>query len=181
MTPALFAAAALFSGAASLFAAALWLRSGAYCVLVAALFGLWMTSLGHPRPLWLWPVSGVVLAHEFAEPGAIYVWLRPDGVTEPLSLAVPWSEKRAQQLQHAAQQAKRQPGSEVRMTVRGMFGRPASGHNGMRAMAPQGHGTGASHSHGAAGQHTTASASDRRDDVQFGVEMPRGLPPKEAP
>lgn len=108
MTPALFVAAALVAGAASLFAATLWLRAGAYCVLVAAMLALWWTALGHPRPALFGTPKGTVAGFALDEPRAIDVQVRPKGGGPPVTWAFPWDEQTAAQLEAAAAEAKKE-------------------------------------------------------------------------
>lgn len=122
MTPALFAGAALLAGAASLFAAALWLRSGAYCVLVAAMLALWWTALGHPRPALFGVPKGTVVSYALNEPKNIEVIVKPERGGEPVLWALPWNEASAAALQRAARQAKR-IGRPLKMR-----GRPGGGN-----------------------------------------------------
>lgn len=109
MSPALFAAAALLAGAASLFfAAAAWIRAGAYAGLVAAMLALWWTALGHPRPALFGVPHGTVAGYALDEPRAIDVQVRPPGGGAPVTWALPWSEQAAQQLEAAAAKAKKE-------------------------------------------------------------------------
>ena len=108
MTAAAFAVASLLTGAASLFAAAAWLRSAAYASLIICLLAVWLSALGHPRPLLIGVPQGTVLAYTLDEPHAIYLWLEAPGASEPIAIALPWSEQQASQLQQASQAAKQQ-------------------------------------------------------------------------
>ncbi|MGH7102903.1 MAG: hypothetical protein ACREFJ_10955 [Acetobacteraceae bacterium] len=108
MSPALFAAAALVAGAASLFAAAAWVRAGAYAGLVAAMLALWWVALGHPRPALFGVPSGTVAGYALDEPRAIDVQVRPPGGGAPVTWALPWSEQVAAQLEEAAAEAKKE-------------------------------------------------------------------------
>ncbi|MGH7105733.1 MAG: hypothetical protein ACREFT_04435 [Acetobacteraceae bacterium] len=108
MSPALFVVAALIAGAASLSAAAAWVRAGAYAGLVAAMLALWWTALGHPRPALFGVPHGMVAGYALDEPRAIDVQVRPPGGGAPVTWALPWSEQAAQQLEAAAAEAKRQ-------------------------------------------------------------------------
>ncbi|MGH7068176.1 MAG: hypothetical protein ACREFO_05925 [Acetobacteraceae bacterium] len=119
MSPALFAAAALLAGAASLFALAAWVRAGAYVALVAAMLALWWTALGHPRPALFGVPSGTVAGYALDEPRAIDVQVRPPGGGSPVTWALPWSEQAAQQLQDAAAEAKK---SGRALAIRGRRG-----------------------------------------------------------
>lgn len=114
MAPAVFAAAALVVGAVSLYGRTVWVKSGAYCVLVGALAALWWSSLGEPRPALLGAPRGTVAAFSLDEPHAIYVWLLLPGARVPIALALPWRETDAAALDRAARDA-RQAGTRVRM------------------------------------------------------------------
>ena len=116
MSAALYGLLALMAGAASLFARREWVRAGAYCLLLVGLAGVWIASLGHPRPVGLGgnPRSGTVVAFSLDEPDAIYVWLMRPGAREPLALELPWRMRDAVALAKAAEAAK-QSGAEVRM------------------------------------------------------------------
>ncbi|MGH7049151.1 MAG: hypothetical protein ACREFS_12550 [Acetobacteraceae bacterium] len=107
MSPALFVVAALIAGAASLFAAAAWLRAGAYAGLVAAMLALWWTALGHPRPALFGMPHGTVAGYALDEPRAIDVQVRPPGGGAPVTWALPWNEQTAQQLETAGAEAKK--------------------------------------------------------------------------
>lgn len=66
--------------------------------------------LGRPKPvdleLWLANADEAdVLAADLHEGQAIYLWLRRDGVAEPLSYRLPWSLDQAKSLQEASRQA----------------------------------------------------------------------------
>jgi hypothetical protein len=126
MAPAVFVTAALVVGAASLYGRTAWLRSGAYCVLVAALAALWWSSLGTPRPVLLGAPRGTVAAFSLDEPRAIYVWLLLPGAHVPIALALPWRETDAAALDRAARDA-RQAGTRVRMGGRRDRGAGAAG------------------------------------------------------
>ncbi len=116
MIAALFAAAALMTGAASLFAARPWLKAGAYCALVVAMGVTWWASLGRPRPILplLGIPAGTVAAFSLDEPRAIYVWLMPPGARVPVALALPWNERDAAAL-HRAMRASQRLGTRVKM------------------------------------------------------------------
>lgn len=129
MTQAIFAAAALLVGAASLFASAVWLRAGSYVCLVAALIGLWWVSLGAPRPAMFGVPEGTVVAYSLDEPRAIYVWLQRPGAKTPVAIALPWHEGDAAALHRAAAEAKAR-GAPLKVS-----GRRGSG-NGIPALHP---------------------------------------------
>jgi len=136
MVAAIFAAAALVVGAASLFAAADWLKAGAYCVLVAALAAVWWLSLGQPRPVLAGlPGAGIpagtVGAFLVDEPHAIYVWLLTNDTHAPLSLALPWNERDATALHDAAQAAAKM---HARLEMRGA---QTAGGNGRHILGSQ--------------------------------------------
>lgn len=116
MSAALYGAAALLVGAASLFARREWLRAGAYCLLLVSLAGVWIASLGHPRPVELGfsAPSGTVIAFSLDEPHAIYVWLMGPGAREPIAFELPWRMQDAVALAKAADAAK-QSGASLRM------------------------------------------------------------------
>ena len=66
--------------------------------------------LGRPKPIELeWGLGNTqdaeVLAAEFHEGQAIYLWLRRDGAAEPLSYRLPWSLDQAKSLQEARRRA----------------------------------------------------------------------------
>lgn len=107
---AVFAVAALLLGAASLYRGGAWARALAYTALVAGLAGLWWSSLGVPRPLWMGGDVGTVVAYRLDEPRAIYVWVVPEGSSVPLALELPWGERQASELHAAAGQAARNGG-----------------------------------------------------------------------
>ncbi len=136
MIAALFAAAALMTGAASLFAARPWLKAGAYCALVIAMGAMWWASLGRPRPILplLGIPAGTIAAFSLDEPRAIYVWLMPPGARVPVALALPWNERDAAALHHAMRAAQRL-GTRVKMRGRTGATRP-SGIFGIRRGAP---------------------------------------------
>lgn len=116
MSAAIYGLAALLAGAASLFARRDWLRTGAYCLLLAGLAGVWIASLGHPRPVELGfgAPSGTVVAFSLDEPHAIYVWLMAPGAREPIAFELPWRMQDAVALAKAADAAK-QSGASLRM------------------------------------------------------------------
>lgn len=132
MTAAIYAAAALLVGAASLFAASAWLRAGSYACLVAAILGVWWGSLGAPRPAMFGVPQGTVVAFSLDEPRAIYVWLQPPDARAPVAIALPWHESDAAALHRAAQQAK---ATHAVLKMRGQSG-GANGIPGLHAMAP---------------------------------------------
>jgi len=105
MTPVIFVAAAGIAGAAAMFAAASWLRAGAYVGLVAALLAVWWTALGHPRPALFGVPKGTVVSYALNEPQSIDVMVRPKNGGVPVLWALPWNEADAAALQRAAQDA----------------------------------------------------------------------------
>lgn len=106
MIATIFVFAALIAGAASLFAAAAWLRTGAYVSLVAALCALWWTALGHPRPTLFGVPKGTVVSYALNEPKSIDVMVKPKGGGQAVLWALPWNEADAVTLQQAARAAK---------------------------------------------------------------------------
>lgn len=80
----------------------------AYAALVVAVLFGWHFSLGHARPVgWHSGYAGKVVAYRLDEPHAIYLWMVPKGQKTPLSLQLPWREKKAAQLQKAAHAARK--------------------------------------------------------------------------
>ena len=88
-------------------------RLGAMALVIALMavgyVGL-VELLGRPKPIELeWGLDDIdeaeVLAAQLYEGQAIYLWLRRDGVAEPLSYRLPWSLDQAKRLQEARQRA----------------------------------------------------------------------------
>jgi hypothetical protein len=95
MSVLVFVLAGAMLGIISAFARAPWLRAATYASLVAALLLVWHFSLGLPRAEYVQVPAGTVLAYSLDEPHAIYLWILPDGSTQPLSIWLPWSSKAA--------------------------------------------------------------------------------------
>ncbi len=77
--------------------------------------------LGRPKPAELdWSESGhdraTVLAARMREGEAIYLWLGFDGLAEPRSYVLPWSEAAAREL-HGAQGEARESGAQLRVRL----------------------------------------------------------------
>ncbi len=75
--------------------------------------------LGRPKPVTLeWAMGAVpeatVLGASMRENEAIYLWLRFDGIPEPIAYVLPWNMETAKQLQQAMAQAEAD-GTVVRM------------------------------------------------------------------
>ena len=122
----------LFAGivaiTAALAAIAIWSNRGAAPKLAAlVLAGLLMGGgylgyvelLGNPKPASLeWFRNDVrearVIAARIREGKVIYLWLEIDGLAQPRAYVLPWSRKRALELQKAMREAKRR-GNGVRM------------------------------------------------------------------
>ena len=87
-------------------------RSAGKRSLIVAAFAVaviaWIVGLsdlmGRPRPMGLthaMSMAGTVLTSQLRENEAIYLYVLPDGTTEPLSLVLPWSTDVAKQLMEA--------------------------------------------------------------------------------
>ncbi len=133
MTPALFLVTALLAGAASLFAAAAWLRASAYVGLIVALLAMWWTALGHPRPALFGVPKGTVVSYALNEPQSIEVMVKPKSGGAPVLWALPWNEADAAALQQAAHDAER-TGRPLQM--RGRQGGGRSGYAHQRQAGP---------------------------------------------
>jgi hypothetical protein len=134
VTPAVFGLVAILLGAAFLFFDRIypWVRASVFCALLCALSLVWQSSLGLPRPTMLEPrePQGTVVSYVVDEPKTILLWLVADGSSIPRSYALPFDIKRAMQLQHAFETAKKN-GTQVRMGPDGRKeGQPARGDQG---------------------------------------------------
>jgi hypothetical protein len=126
--PALFAAVIVL--AAALATIGIWaprrllVKAGALALAFAfmpAAYAAMLDLLSKPKPAtfewWLGSIDeATVLGSSLAEDEAIYLWLQLDGVPEPRSYVLPWSQRMAEQLQQAARDAAEQQ-SAVRMRV----------------------------------------------------------------
>jgi len=79
--------------------------------------------LGRPKPVELeWSHSAFtdakVLASDFREGAAIYLWLQADGTSVPRAYVLPWDLNVARQL-YAAQQSAQSQGTPLRMRRKG--------------------------------------------------------------
>jgi hypothetical protein len=77
--------------------------------------------LSKPKPVQLewWlahAAEATVLGSSLQEDQAIYLWLQVDGTAEPRAYVLPWDQRLAEQLQHAAREAQEQQ-SGVRMKL----------------------------------------------------------------
>lgn len=101
-------------------------RVGAYVALLLVASAMCAFAFGVPRPgVFQWrPISGTLLSYALDEGHAIYVWVQPDGVAEPLALRLPWSQRTAAKLD-AAKVASRRDGVPIR--VGGKRGKPGRG------------------------------------------------------
>lgn len=95
---AIFAALALAVGLLSIYARSSTVRAAGFAGFVAGILLLWYTALGLPRPQYVQVPHGTVLGFHLDQPRAIYLWLMPDGSTEPLALQLPWHEDVASNL-----------------------------------------------------------------------------------
>jgi hypothetical protein len=95
---AVFAALALAVGLLSIYGRSSTLRAAGFAGFVAGILLLWYTALGLPRPQYLQVPHGTVLGYSLDQPRAIYLWLMPDGSTQPLALQLPWKEDIASNL-----------------------------------------------------------------------------------
>lgn len=109
MTPApiLYGILALALGAGALQARGAWVRACAFGLTLLVAAALWQTSLGRPRAALFSFPAGTVVGYTFDEPHAIYLWMERPGERQPTAYALPWSERKAAQLQQAAEEAKK--------------------------------------------------------------------------
>lgn len=86
-----------------------WRRVAAPLILIVLYADiLWcgVQALGHPKPTWATLPSAEeaqLIAYQFDEPHAIYLWLRVPWTSEPIAYSIPWQEQQAKQLQETAQ------------------------------------------------------------------------------
>jgi hypothetical protein len=116
-----FAVFSLALGFASL-RRATWFSVTLYLCSIIALACAIVLAMGQPRPRWTFlhaPRDATLLAAHLQEPVAIYLWLLPDGVSAPVAVKLPWSERAAMQQQSAAQVAHQVHGSVRLRFVRG--------------------------------------------------------------
>lgn len=126
MIPAAFAIAALLLAAISL-RRATWIAAGAYIASMLLVALAVLAAMGTARPEWVGHRQGiVVLSMALVEGQAIYVWTR-DGNNPPVAFALPWDEKRAEELQKALREAARRGQQAHWGTQDGKSGKPASG------------------------------------------------------
>ena len=91
----------------------------AYVLLVAIVYGGSIDLLGRPKPVrleWRDLQEAQVLGSSLRENQAIYVWLQASPDSEPLSYALPWDMKMAQQLQTAMEEGEAN-GTGVQMNL----------------------------------------------------------------
>ena len=91
----------------------------AYVLLVAIVYGGSIDLLGRPKPVrleWRDLQEAEVLSSSVRENHAIYVWLQASPDSEPLSYALPWDIKMAQQLQTAMEEGEAS-GTGVQMNM----------------------------------------------------------------
>ncbi len=105
--PVMFGLLALSAGICAMAAHLAWVRALSFVITLGLAGALWQTSLGRPRPPTFAVPTGTVVGYRFDEPRAIYLWMLPPGETAPTAFALPWSEKKAAELQEAAEQARR--------------------------------------------------------------------------
>lgn len=105
--PVMFGLLALAAGICAMAAQLAWVRALSLVATLGLAGALWQTSLGRPRPPSFAAPTGQVIGYRFDEPRAIYVWILPPGETVPTAFALPWSERKAAELQEAAEQARR--------------------------------------------------------------------------
>jgi len=78
-----------------------------FMAIVVTSFFTYMTTLGHPVPLWGMPgkVNDMkVIAIELVEPKAIYVW-GYNGGDEPIAVVLPWDQEQAKEAYEAQGEA----------------------------------------------------------------------------
>lgn len=102
----------------------LWIKLAALAAAAFFLpvaYGGMSDLLGRPKPIALkWPsganpvAEATVLAARMREGEAIFLWLGFEGLDEPRSYVLPWSEEMARQLHSARRQAE-DSGAELRM------------------------------------------------------------------
>jgi hypothetical protein len=93
-----FAIASLVVGLVAIYGRSAWMRTAGYAGLIAAVLVLWFAAMGLPRPAYLPVPNGTILSYSLDEPRAIYLWLVPEGSTQPLALKLPWHEDVASNL-----------------------------------------------------------------------------------
>ncbi len=102
----------------------LWIKMVALvtvAVFLPTAYAALVDLLGRPKPVDLeWAGRGLaeaaVLGARMREGEAIYLWLGLEGVAEPRSYALPWSDKLARQLHEARREAEAE-GSDLRMRL----------------------------------------------------------------
>ncbi len=102
----------------------LWIKLAALltvAVFLPTAYAALAELLGRPKPVDLeWAGRGLaeaaVLGAEIREGEAIYLWLGLEGVAEPRSYALPWSDRLARQLHEARREAEAE-GSDLRMRL----------------------------------------------------------------
>lgn len=84
-----------------------WAGPSVLGVMYAALLYCGFQALGHPKPAWV-ELSGSdearLIAYQFDEGRAIYLWLQVQGVAEPVAYSLPWEEGKAAAVHRAAHQ-----------------------------------------------------------------------------
>ncbi len=98
----------------------LWIKVTALvlsALLMPTAYASLLDLLGRPKPIgleWADVADSRVLGFSFREGEAIYVWLQTEDLPEPRAYVLPWSLRKAEQLQGAARRANAR-GTAVRM------------------------------------------------------------------
>lgn len=96
-------------------------------VMYAAMLYCGFQAMGYPKPAWV-ELSGAdearLIAYQFDEGRAIYLWLQVQGVSEPIAYSLPWKEGQAAAVYRASQEAKK-AGTPV--MVQGVMGQRSKG------------------------------------------------------
>lgn len=102
----IFAVIALIAAIFATFSVWPYGRAFGYVVSVIGMAALWQFTSGLPRRVvgHMWP-HGTLTGYSLNEPYAIYLWIRPEGSSTPISLQFPWNEKEAADLTKAIKDA----------------------------------------------------------------------------
>jgi len=86
-----------------------WLRAAVLAPVYIIMLWTCITVYGRaiPSMLLLSLPAGEVIASYLVDGEAIYVWVQPEGDSEPLTIVLPWSEKTAEALTTAAAEGER--------------------------------------------------------------------------